>query len=173
MVQWGRETNGLEWSMGFAGASGLPVSQLRTGEVGRLGRELAADRGRGLLWGCASLAFSGLCADDLETQQIAPWLKSVADGVVSVTRPDDQGRISPDLSFIEPNLAFSVATRVADAIHLRVHFSQESTPPDRSLDERFGARTFFVEVVIDSKGLREAANQWEQEIEPFPGRGLT
>ena len=105
-----------------------------------------------------------------EAMALVPWLHHVAEGTVPVSEPDTDGWVSPDLVFVEPNIAFSVAGRNGNFVLLRVHFSLESAPPEFDPDERAEIWRFFVELSIDPNELVEAAAQWEHELEPFPVR---
>jgi hypothetical protein len=109
-------------------------------------------------------SFREPCLTGEEAQALGLWLQRVAGGSVPAFDPSAEGRVSPDLIFWKPNLAFSLAERVDDAVRIRVHFAAESSPPSHSADERWGTGQFFVELAIATNDLEEAAAQWDGEL---------
>jgi hypothetical protein len=107
-----------------------------------------------------------------EATGMAPWLRHAAEGSIPVTHPDANGRASPDLYFVEPNISFSVAGRFGSSVQVRVHFSQESAPPWLNWEERIDNYSFSVELLVASRDLESAADVWEQELKAFPDRSL-
>jgi hypothetical protein len=105
-----------------------------------------------------------------EAVEIAPWLRHAAEGSIPVTHQDSNGRVSPDLYFVEPNVSFSVAGRSDSSVQVRVHFSQESAPPWLDWEERIDNYSFFVELFVSSRELEAAADVWDQELKAFPDR---
>lgn len=71
-----------------------------------------------------SFADSCLLVD--EAHEVSAWLRAVADGPRPDAKPDLEGRLVPDLSFLEPALAFSRVRWYDGAGVLRVHLSQRS-----------------------------------------------
>ncbi|MGW3817387.1 WapI family immunity protein [Streptomyces sp. NPDC005046] len=63
-----------------------------------------------------------------EARQVADWLRAVAAGTVTVTRPDAEGYFSPDTWFDEPVLAFSLADRSEVGAVIRLHLSWRRHP---------------------------------------------
>ncbi|GAA1993771.1 WapI family immunity protein [Kitasatospora viridis] len=92
-----------------------------------------------------------------EARKLARWLRYAAGGRIAVSPG------GPDLSFLEGNLAFSLAAESGDRVVLRVHLSLESAPA------RLGDQV-AVEVPLAKAGLLAAAETWEQELVPFPAR---
>jgi hypothetical protein len=106
-----------------------------------------------------------------EALAIARWLRRAAEGRVPVTVPDEDGELSPSLSFLEPNLAFSLAAREGTRSVLRVHLSLEAAPPwlpyDEDLDE---LHQYTLDLPCEDADLLRAATEWERELAPFPAR---
>jgi hypothetical protein len=94
----------------------------------------------------------------------------VVQGAVEPVSPDDEGLLTPSLTFTEPNLAFSLATRTADTVELRVHLSYESAPPWLDIEERRNMWQFFVIVRMATAELAEVANMWDKGWPAFPER---
>ncbi|WP_217143082.1 hypothetical protein [Streptomyces sp. AC627_RSS907] len=117
-----------------------------------------------------SWTFAGPCLLTDEARQVAVWLRAVAAGTVAVTGPDPDGTLSPDLSFIEPVLAFGLAGRTGSGAVLRVHLSLEAMPPWRQDDDEADAHQYVVEVETAAAALLHAADQWDLELAPFPSR---
>ena len=72
-------------------------------------------------------------------------------------------------AFLEPNLAFSLASYDDEVIVIRVHFSLESLPPwehdnDRDLWE------WFIPITTTATDLQDQASNWRTEIRAFPQR---
>ncbi len=105
-----------------------------------------------------------------EARQIAPWLRRAASGSIPTSVPDAEGFVSPDLVFVEPNLAFSIAEQSDAFVRLRVHFSLESAPPWFDMEERANIWSFFVELTVRPGDLDEAAGEWERGLDLFPVR---
>jgi hypothetical protein len=104
-----------------------------------------------------------------ECAQVSAWLRAVAAGTVPATARDAEGLLVPDLSFLEPVVAFSVAEYRDDAWALRVHLSLEAAPPWRR-DAGGDLYQYVVGVHVDEKALVSAADQWDAELAQFPPR---
>jgi hypothetical protein len=113
-------------------------------------------------------AFRDSCLMTWEAEQIHRWWRAVAGGVSESVQPD--GGTSPNLTFIEPNLAFSLAHRDEETAEIRVHFSLESAPPWLDHEEQFDIWKFYVVLPFALCELAALADVWEQELEPFPER---
>ncbi|MEU8777131.1 hypothetical protein [Streptomyces sp. NPDC048606] len=117
-----------------------------------------------------SWSFTDPCLLTDEARRLAPWLRAVAAGTVPVTEPDDDGELSPDTSFIEPVLAFSLAGRSETEAVIRVHLSLEAAPPWRQDDDGVDIYQYAVEVRMGTAALLEAADRWDLALAPFPPR---
>ncbi|MEV6601700.1 hypothetical protein AB0M36_33325 [Actinoplanes sp. NPDC051346] len=117
-----------------------------------------------------SWSFTEPCLLVDEARQVAAWLRAVAAGTVTETRPDTDGYLSPDTWFIEPVLAFSLAERSKTEAVIRLHLSLEATPPWRQGDDRADIYQYFVEMHVDTAALLHAADQWDLALAAFPGR---
>ncbi|MFK4687103.1 WapI family immunity protein [Streptomyces pristinaespiralis] len=87
-----------------------------------------------------------------------------------MTEPDTDGTPTPDASFIEPVLAFSLADRNEDSTVLRVHLSLEAAPPWRHGDDAPDIYQHTVELQLNTAALHHAADQWELALALFPTR---
>ena len=74
------------------------------------------------------------------------------------------------LFFTEPNLAFSLAERIAEHVRLRVHFSLEALPPWLSGAEQPDVFDFFVELEVPTAQVEIAAADWAAALSRFPQR---
>ncbi|MFE2288544.1 hypothetical protein ACFXDJ_30810 [Streptomyces sp. NPDC059443] len=118
-----------------------------------------------------SWSFADPCLLTDEARQVAPWLRAVAAGTVAVTGPDAEGELSPDTSFIEPLLAFSLADRSEDGTAvIRIHLSLEAAPPWQQGDDRADIYQYAVGVRMDAAALRHAADQWDAALTSLPPR---
>jgi hypothetical protein len=117
-----------------------------------------------------SWSFREAVLETFEAKTISLWLRSVAQGAVEVVSPDEQGFLSPTLTFTEPDLAFSVAGRTHDTVEVRVHLSHGFAPTWLDIDERLNMWQFFVTVPMQSTGLVEAADAWDEDWRSFPER---
>ncbi|MFJ9606034.1 hypothetical protein ACIRS1_06700 [Kitasatospora sp. NPDC101176] len=113
-----------------------------------------------------------------ECRGLSRWLRAVAAGRVAVTVPDPDGEPSPSLTFLEPNLAFSLAGRSGGRSLLHVHLSLEAAPPwqcqdgdgSDDEDEGFDLYRFAVELDCGDDALLRAADAWDRDLSPFPSR---
>ena len=67
----------------------------------------------------------------------------MAAGSVAISVPDADGEITPDLTFLEPALAFSLAPSEDKLKHLRVHLTHGLSPPWLDIDEALNTWSFF------------------------------
>ncbi|MFE4540906.1 hypothetical protein ACFRKB_38570 [Streptomyces scopuliridis] len=115
-------------------------------------------------------AFADPCLLVDEAHQVSAWLRAVAAGTVTVSRPDADGRLSPDTWFVEPVLAFSLAGRSEDGAVIRVHLSMEAAPPWQRGENRADIYQYFVQAQADTPALLRAADQWDHALASFPAR---
>lgn len=116
-------------------------------------------------------SFTDPCLLTDEARQVTSWLRTVAAGTVSATEPDSEGDLSPDIEFIEPLLAFSLADRSEDgAAVIRVHLSLAASPPWQQDNDGADVYQYVVEVHMDTAALLHAADQWDLALMSFPSR---
>lgn len=74
--------------------------------------------------------------------------------------------------FIEPNLAFSVATVEGEHTLLRVHLSLEAVVgrPGWTVELSRRIYEYSIPLRVDRAQLLTAAKQWSSDIAPFPPR---
>jgi len=97
---------------------------------------------------------------------IRKWLLHAADSQVPVTKPHED----PSLTFLEPSLAFSVASYGDQVVTLRVHLSHQAAPPWQDIYDKLNTWTLFVELPMGIGELQAAAADWNREAEAFPRR---
>ncbi|MGC0314397.1 WapI family immunity protein [Kitasatospora acidiphila] len=105
-----------------------------------------------------------------EARKLARWLRRAAGGWVPVSEPAADGELSPDLHFLEPLVAFSLADRAGDRLVLRVHLSLEAAPPWQPDDDGDEIHQFAIEIPCDAAALTAAADAWSAELAAFPAR---
>ncbi|MCQ8193727.1 WapI family immunity protein [Streptomyces rugosispiralis] len=103
-----------------------------------------------------SWSFTDPCLLTDEARQISPWLRAVGGAMLTGTQPD--------LHFLEPVVSFG---RTGSGF-VRVHLSQEAAPPWLDGDERLDE--LVVEIKATAAGLRQAAEEWDRCLAPFPPR---
>ncbi|ALC18629.1 hypothetical protein ACH46N_35030 [Streptomyces pristinaespiralis] len=121
-----------------------------------------------------SWSFTDPCLLTDEAHQLTGWLRAVAAGRVAMTPPDADGELSPDITFTEPVLAFSLAAQGEaegeDSTLIRVHLSLEAAPPCQQGDGGPDIYQNALALQLDTTALRHAAGQWELALAPFPTR---
>ncbi|MFE5118355.1 hypothetical protein [Streptomyces sp. NPDC056669] len=103
-----------------------------------------------------SWSFADPCLLTDEACQISPWLRAVGGATLAGTQPD--------LHFLEPVLSFSHT----GSSFVRVHLSQEAAPPWLDGEERLDE--YVIEIKATADGLRQAADEWDRCLAPFPPR---
>jgi hypothetical protein len=116
-------------------------------------------------------SFEDPCLTNWEAGELAEWLREAADGRVppaaDPTDEDCPGR----LTFVEPNLGFSVAALDGAEVVLRAHLSAEalaSCPlgsPDRE-----ALRAHGIALRVGRAHLLAAARDWQSDLTRFPRR---
>jgi hypothetical protein len=101
-----------------------------------------------------------------ECAGLGAWLTQVTKAAVPVTDPDEY----PSLTFLEPSLAFSVASYEDQCVRLRVHLSHLAAPPWQDIDDKLNTWAFFVELDLDRSELARAREEWSNEADAFPRR---
>ncbi|WP_433544207.1 WapI family immunity protein (plasmid) [Streptomyces sp. CA-294286] len=118
-----------------------------------------------------SWSFVEPCLLTDEAREVTSWLRAVAAGTVAVTEPDAEGTLAPDVTFIEPLVALSLAGRSeGGAAVIRVHLSLEAAPPWQRGDDRPAVHQYSVDVRTETTALLHAADQWEHALAPLPSR---
>jgi hypothetical protein len=101
-----------------------------------------------------SWSFREPCLLIEEATQLADWLEALKAGQ----------RVGPSCGFFEPNLSFEVLPP-GDVRLLRVLFAAESRPVWWPCHVEA-----FVEFAITELDLARAANEWREQLRPFPER---
>lgn len=118
-----------------------------------------------------SWSFQDPCLLTNEAEQLAGWLREVAEGAIEPSTPDENGEVWPAFWTVEPNVGFSLESVAGDDRVLRVHFSLESAPPWLDYERRVCTHQFFVRCVVGREALLRAARSWLLELSEFPERG--
>ncbi|MFE1321405.1 hypothetical protein [Kitasatospora phosalacinea] len=105
-----------------------------------------------------------------EARQLSAWLRAAAAGTVEPKGPEDDGWLSPDTWFVEPNLAVSLAGRDDAGTVVRVHFSLEALPPWERGEDGADVYQYFVGLRVDAAALLRAADEWDRALAAFPAR---
>jgi hypothetical protein len=113
-----------------------------------------------------SWSFSSAAMTTEEARRVGVWLHSVAERTVLATGPEDE----PTFTFMEPNLAFSVASYRAEAVQLRAYFSHGCAAPWLDIDDQLNTYSRFIEFLMPAAEVEVAAKAWLAEIEAFPVR---
>lgn len=101
-----------------------------------------------------------------EAAQIPSWLRNVRSEPASAPEPDpDDWDEAAMLTFLEPVIAFSLASHHGDHSVVRVHFTLEGLPP---WDDEETFHHFVVPLQLDHAQCRAAAAHWEHDS--FPSR---
>ncbi|SCL65026.1 WapI family immunity protein [Micromonospora chersina] len=108
------------------------------------------------------------CLTTDEAEMLAVWLAGVGAGDVTPTPVAPPARAL--LSFIEPNLAFSLEDANPARARVRAHFSHESMPPWNPHHDWPDYHAYFITLDVSTADLLSAAQRWRIEIQPFPTR---
>lgn len=116
-------------------------------------------------------SFTEPCLTTWEAARLGTWLQEVVYGgaePVPADCPLDDDRA---LTFTEPTLAFSVASRSSAGVVLRVHLSLDA-PAARTGGENtsIGPVEDVVAVAVSGADLTAAVSSWEHELTAFPVR---
>jgi hypothetical protein len=118
-----------------------------------------------------SWTFEDPCLTTWEAQTLGNWLRGAAAGTVPVS-PFGMGEVAEErlLFFTEPNLAFSVESRISDQIGVRVHFSLEALPPWVHGAQQPDIVDYVVLIRLSAAGLADAADSWARDLTRYPER---
>lgn len=116
--------------------------------------------------GDADWTFYDPCLTTWEANELASWLRSIADGGRK-PQPADANNQRDLLAFTEPCVAFSYQARVPGAAVIRVFFSLEAAPPSAG---RLGLYEYFVEMAMPYESVASAADEWDAELRTYPAR---
>lgn len=112
--------------------------------------------------------FDDPCLTTWEARRLGTWLRAVLTGEV---RPTELGDDAQHLiSFTEPNVAISLASKDSSSASLRFHFSLESAPPWTPADGSVDTSGYVVHVTAALGDLTAAIEEWVREIAAFPDR---
>lgn len=104
-----------------------------------------------------------------EARALGTWLQGAAAGTVAVS-PTGTGGSGQLLVFTEPNLAFSLESRIGDQVRVRAHFSLESLPPWLRGQHKPDIFNYFVLVDLSAAELAGAARTWTRDLAKYPER---
>lgn len=103
-----------------------------------------------------------------EVERLADWLEAVANGD---PLRNDGWPVHEGVSFLEPNLRFTLVDDELAAVTVRIVFDQESRPPwDPS---RFGftdSPDAAIDLQLTAEDLRQAASDLRKQLQRFPLR---
>ncbi|GHJ50948.1 hypothetical protein Nm8I071_02550 [Nonomuraea sp. TT08I-71] len=106
------------------------------------------------------------CLTTEEAERLAVWLADVGDVTPAPEAPPARAL----LSFIEPNLAFSLEAASPARARVRAHFSHESMPPWNPHHDWPDYHAYFITLDVGRADLLTAAQCWRIENQPFPRR---
>ena len=117
-----------------------------------------------------SWTFDDPCLTTWDCVELHGWLRAASRGEVAPTDTptEDDGL----LWFTEPNVAFSIAETSGQTLVLRVHLSLESAPgrPDVDPGPPLDLYEYVVPLRVLRAELRDAADEWQTDIAPYPAR---
>lgn len=118
-----------------------------------------------------SWVFEDPCLTTREAQALGSWLRGAAAGTVPVS-PFGTGEVAEErlLFFTEPNLAFSVESRMSDRVGVRVHFSLEALPPWLHGAQQPDMFDCVVLIRLSAAELADAADSWARDLTQYPER---
>lgn len=105
-----------------------------------------------------------------EVRRLAAWLDDVVAGAVPVINLPVREEADGLCSFMEPNLALTLAHRDDERVIVRVHLSQDCAPPGELGEYRFHLFRFYVPISISLADLAVARDEWMRDIDDFPVR---
>jgi hypothetical protein len=104
-----------------------------------------------------------------EARALGTWLQGAAAGTVPVS-PTGTGEPEQLLVFTEPNLAFSLESRIGDQVRVRAHFSLEALPPWLRSQHQPDIFEYVVLVDLSASDLAGAARTWTRDLAKYPER---
>jgi len=99
-----------------------------------------------------------------ESMALGEWLLSVAAEEIPAAAGDD-----PTFTFLEPSLAFSVAS-YGPTTRLRVYLSHDCAAPWLDIDDQLRLYAYFLELTLSPAAIEASARSWIEEIQAFPTR---
>jgi hypothetical protein len=114
-----------------------------------------------------TFTFADPCLLTDEAPRLSDWLRAVAGGLCEPVRAwDFYDPPTGMLTFVEPDLAWSVQGYTPATVVLRVHLSAEASPPWAT-----GlAGDFYQLLDVRRDALEAAAAEWQDEIRRYPVR---
>jgi hypothetical protein len=114
-------------------------------------------------------SFEDPCLTTWEARSFGAWLRGVVSGAVAPLLFDGGDGEGLE-TFTEPNLALSLAARTDEEATIRVHLSLEARPRWLPDDEGVDVFGYFLAVQVPLAELARAADDWNEELVPFPER---
>jgi hypothetical protein len=116
-----------------------------------------------------SWSFEDPCLTTWEARSLGRWLHGVVSGQVTPA-PFEDGDDAGLEAFTEPNVALGLAARTGEEATVRMHLSLEARPGWLPDDESVDVFRYFVAVRVPLAEVARAADDWDQELVPFPQR---
>jgi hypothetical protein len=118
----------------------------------------------------AAWSFDDPCLTTWEAAELLDWLRSAAEGRITATETPDED--SPGmLTFVEPNLGFSVAGQDDSHVAVRAHLSAEAvTNRPSAIPHPWDTYAYSVVLRLTRAELLAAAQDWQDDLTPFPRR---
>jgi hypothetical protein len=101
-----------------------------------------------------------------ESPAVATWLRGLADDAAPTESDAGPALAGAALTFTEPNLSFSLVERRPEAAVLQIGLDLEFSPPWRR--RRMAGDPLLLLCRQTHQQLRIAADEWKQEIAPYP-----
>jgi len=117
----------------------------------------------------ASWSFQEPCLTTWDAEELGSWLRKAA--AAEIRPPQDDDDNGPMLVFLEPNLGFSLESRTAGQVRVRVHLSLESLPPWlQNAQDRPELHAYYVALDVLAANLANAADGWLKDAHRYPAR---
>lgn len=114
-----------------------------------------------------SWAFVAPCLMGFEAELLGDWLDSLLHGSAPAVR---EAAATPDLSFIEPDLAFSTVGVINERIVLRVFFAAAGAPPWRPSERAVVTRSVFFDFDLSNDDVLSSLAMWRRACRQYPNR---
>lgn len=115
-------------------------------------------------------SFDDPCLTTWEAAELAVWLRDVSQGRITPTDAPAED-MSGFLTFVEPNLAFSVAGMDASKVAIRAHLSAEAvTNRPVATPDPWKTYAYSITLTLSRSDLLAAARVWQDDLAPFPRR---
>ncbi|GAB1641400.1 hypothetical protein [Krasilnikovia sp. MM14-A1259] len=114
--------------------------------------------------GSWTFRYPALTCDD--SQYVARWLRTTALRESSWPNTEAAPTVPASLAFTEPNLTMAASDYAPDLVTLDIGLDLEFSPPWRHRDR--AGTPFVIRTRLTHQQLERAADDWEQEIAPYP-----